>query len=300
METSTRAEKLLPKVTEMTDEESARVIAEAESKQFAYLMNLSTDRAKDIYQANLGEVERYKNSIKSMFDEINQLRIQNNFLKSHYEIVKKKEKLIDISDIRPFESKEIFYKYVNYVKIRDLSLAIYCILGVSYGLRHSDIVKLKLKDVVEYIETKKINKSDVLKFKDKKTKKPNWIEFEDIHIQIVENYVKKVFADVEHNDNTPFIIDVKTRRGFVYNSTIDRLKRYAKEIGLNPKHIGSHTLRKSFGFFMHLDGKSVEEIMKALNHSKPETTLRYIGITPEQARKNKIANLPGLNGFVDD
>ena len=120
-----------------------------------------------------------------------------------------------------------------------------------------------------------------------------------MQIQIVEQYIKKTF-DFEYDEKTPLIIDLETKKGFVYSTTLDRMKRYAKDIGLNPEFIGSHTLRKTFGYFMHLDGKSIEEIMLALNQKSQDVTLRYIGITPEQVRKNKIANLPGLANFVDD
>lgn len=270
-----------------------------EDRQFEYLSKLNLEQAVETYNKNIEQIEMIKNSISSMFSEIKRTRAENKFLKKKYDIKNKKERVVEISNIRPFESKEAFYKFVNYVKIRNYSLAIYCIIGATYGLRHSDIVKLKLKDIKEYIERRKLNKDEVYRFKDKKTRNKNFIEFDDMQIQIVEQYIKKTF-DFEYDEKTPLIIDLETKKGFVYSTTLDRMKRYAKDIGLNPEFIGSHTLRKTFGYFMHLDGKSIEEIMLALNQNSQDVTLRYIGITPEQVRKNKIANLPGLADFIDD
>lgn len=302
---STEAEKLMPEIAAMNDEQAGQCFAENEIEeiQFANLMNLDIEKANSMYKENISCIEMCKNGIYGLFEDIKRYRAENRFLKKHYGIDKKDEKIVDVSDIRPFESREIFYKFVNYVKVRDLSLSIYCIIGVTYGRRHSDIVNLKLKKTIEYIEQQKEKlkegKSSVMKTRDQKTRDPNFIEFEDMHIRIVEHYISKAF-DFEYDEKTPLIIDLKTKKGFIYNTTLDRMKRYAKEIGLNPDHIGLHTLRKSFGYFMYLDGKSLAEIMKALNQKSEEVTARYIGLTPEQVRKNKIANLPGLANFVDD
>lgn len=285
--------------TEVADESQDLSNEEIDAIQFEKLMNLDEEKAKEIFRENCDNVVDCKNSIHGLFENIKMYRAENKFLKKHYGIGKKDEKIVDVSDIRPFESKEVFSKFVNYVKVRDLSLAVYCIIGAVYGLRHSDIVKLKLKKIKEYIEQRKNNKDALHKFKDTKTRNKNFIEFEDMHIRIVENYISKAF-DFEYDEQTPLIIDLKTKKGFVYNTTLDRMKRYAKEIGLNPDFIGSHTLRKTFGYFMYLDGKSIADIMDALNQKSEKVTLRYIGITPEQVRKNKIANIPGLENFVDD
>ena len=43
--------------------------------------------------------------------------------------------------------------------------------------------------------------------------------------------------------------------------------------------IGTHSLRKTFGYIQHQNGTSIELIQRMLNHSSPEITLAYIGIT---------------------
>ena len=59
------------------------------------------------------------------------------------------------------------------------------------------------------------------------------------------------------------------------------LNRYAHMVGLNDG-IGTHTLRKTFGYHLYKRGVNLEYIQKMLNHSSPAITLRYIGITQEQ------------------
>ena len=55
----------------------------------------------------------------------------------------------------------------------------------------------------------------------------------------------------------------------------------AKSIGIKDK-IGTHTLRKTFGYHAYNNGYDITLIQKLFNHSTPAITLRYIGITQEE------------------
>jgi len=59
------------------------------------------------------------------------------------------------------------------------------------------------------------------------------------------------------------------------------LNKYAKAVGIRDK-IGTHTLRKTFGYHLYKKGIAVEYIQKLLNHSAASITLRYIGISQDQ------------------
>ena len=49
--------------------------------------------------------------------------------------------------------------------------------------------------------------------------------------------------------------------------------------------IGTHTLRKTFGYHAYQNGSSLELLMDIFNHSSKAQTLRYIGITEEQKKE---------------
>ncbi|EEM68408.1 PCZ2.8 [Bacillus thuringiensis serovar andalousiensis BGSC 4AW1] len=55
--------------------------------------------------------------------------------------------------------------------------------------------------------------------------------------------------------------------------------------------IGTHTMRKTFGYWYYKQTKDVAKLQKILNHSHPEVTLIYIGITAEEIEDS-------LNEFV--
>ena len=61
--------------------------------------------------------------------------------------------------------------------------------------------------------------------------------------------------------------------------------RFLNEVceDLNIKaNIGTHTMRKTFGYFFYQQFNNVALLQKILNHSSPSITLRYIGIAQEE------------------
>ena len=70
-----------------------------------------------------------------------------------------------------------------------------------------------------------------------------------------------------------------TRADVIYGNTI--INDVAKSIGIKDK-IGTHTLRKTFGYHAYNNGYDITLIQKLFNHSTPAITLRYIGITQEE------------------
>ena len=62
------------------------------------------------------------------------------------------------------------------------------------------------------------------------------------------------------------------------------LKRIAKKYKL--ESIGTHTLRKTFGYHFYKKTHDVALLMTIFNHSDPSITLRYIGIEQDNVNKS--------------
>ncbi len=58
------------------------------------------------------------------------------------------------------------------------------------------------------------------------------------------------------------------------------LNKAAKQFGIH--HIGTHSMRKSFGYHMYQKTQDIAMLMEMFNHSSPDITLRYIGINQER------------------
>ena len=75
----------------------------------------------------------------------------------------------------------------------------------------------------------------------------------------------------------------KSRKG--NNTPITTVQAYriineaGKRIGL--KEIGTHTMRKTFGYWHYQQYKDVAILQEIFNHASPSVTLRYIGINQD-------------------
>ncbi|MBZ9626311.1 tyrosine-type recombinase/integrase [Clostridium sp. FP2] len=155
------------------------------------------------------------------------------------------------------------------------------IFGINVGLRISDILKLKIEDLVKS-NSKTVR--DYVIITEKKTGKTKKFYIGDIVKKVIENYIK----DLSNLDMDNYVF--QSRKG--ENMPITRQRAYrilnnaAEIVGLVEKNeIGTHTLRKTFGYHAYQNGSSLELLMDIFNHSSKTQTLRYIGITEEQKKE---------------
>jgi site-specific recombinase XerD len=66
------------------------------------------------------------------------------------------------------------------------------------------------------------------------------------------------------------------------------LKKAADAVGIKDDNVGTHTLRKTWGYHAWKKGFSPALIMETLNHSNLNVTKRYLGI-----RQDEINDLYG-------
>ena len=163
------------------------------------------------------------------------------------------------------------------------------ILGINVGLRISDILKLKVRDL-----TKSNTKApkDYVIITEIKTRKIKKFYIGDIVKKVIENYMKE-------NNNPEFDTYIFLSKKGV-NRPITRQQAYriinnaAELLGIVERNdkgnlihgeIGTHTLRKTFGYHSFKNGTSLELLMDLFNHSSKTQTLRYIGITEDKKKE---------------
>lgn len=170
-----------------------------------------------------------------------------------------------VQPIRDKEKLDNMKRYLREKKARDYVLFL---MGISIGLRISDLLSLKKEDVFKtHLDLKELKTG-----KRKRVKIPGYIK-KDIH----------AYASTLNDGDYLF----KSRQGG--NRPIDRstayriLRKAAEEFRI--KEIGTHTLRKTFGYHFYLQTKDVATLQELYNHNNPETTLRYIGINQDSLDK---------------
>ena len=158
------------------------------------------------------------------------------------------------------------------------------VFGINSGLRIGDILSLKLADVKD----SQGNLKDYLDIKEQKTGKIRKVFFNKQIKDALNYYLKKTkLFDLDH-----FLF---TNEKSKENKAISRIRAYqlinawCREVGIKHK-VGGHTLRKTFGYHLRMQGVSIERISNLLNHQNIKVTFRYIGIDDDE-------NKEVINGF---
>ena len=168
--------------------------------------------------------------------------------------------------VQPIRDKNKIEEIKSYLKqngSRDLLLFT---MGINTGLRISDLLKLKVIDVR--------NKSHV-EIKEQKTGKIKRFPLLGNLQSMIEEYVRGRL------DNEYLF---RSREGA--NKPITRVMAYkiinnaCRKAGITD-NVGTHTLRKTFGYHHYQQFHDVAILQYLLNHSSPSITLRYIGITQD-------------------
>ncbi|NLD50768.1 MAG: site-specific integrase [Clostridiaceae bacterium] len=174
-----------------------------------------------------------------------------------------------IRDKKQIAAIKIYLKGTNF---RD-----YCLftLGNNSALRISDLLKLKIGDVID--EKKKVK--DRIQIKEKKTGKDKNFPIGDNAKKAVSEYLA---TRGEYSFNDPLFISRKGDKASLQRDQAYKIiNQAARAVGITER-IGSHTMRKTFAYQAYQSGIDLTLIQKLLNHSAPSVTLAYIGITQDQ------------------
>ena len=174
-----------------------------------------------------------------------------------------------VQPIRDLKKIDTIKKLLKQQNLRDYCLFV---LGINSGLRISDLLKLRIYDVSEKGKIK-----DRIRLREKKTNK-----FKDFPLSnSTKSALKEYLKTREYNENEPLFISRKNKGFLLRQQAYKIINDVAKSVGIKEK-IGTHTLRKTFGYHAYNNGYDITLIQKLFNHSSPAVTLRYIGITQDE------------------
>lgn len=146
------------------------------------------------------------------------------------------------------------------------------VLGINSALRVSDLLRLQVADVLD--ESDRPREAVVLK--EKKTGKTKRFPLNESVRGALKRYIE--WQASFRRDGPLF----PSRRGGALKrkQAWAILQQAGKRIGLD--HIGTHSLRKTFGYHVYRRTNDLAMVQLLLGHSSSSDTLRYIGITQEQ------------------
>ena len=168
--------------------------------------------------------------------------------------------------VEPIRKKEDIRKIEKILKRQSLRNLVLFKMGIICGLRISDILALNVSDVRD---------KDVLTLVEQKTSKQRKIPINNILKWILKNYIEG------KSDSAPLFASLKTSQRLDRFTAYKIIVKACRKAKIN-ENIGTHTLRKTFGYHYYKKYKDVAMLQKIFNHSSPNITLRYIGITEDE------------------
>lgn len=182
--------------------------------------------------------------------------------------------MIEVNALKDKKQIELLKKVLRSDNMRDYLLFT---MGINVGLRISDLLSLRLSDILNTNSKVK----DKITIIEGKTNKVRTLTINKSASTAIKEYV----STLDNYDMDWFLF--KSRKGS--NRSISRVQAWqvlsdsAKLAGIK-EPIGTHTLRKTFGYWSYKQGIDITLLQKVFGHSSPAITLRYIGITQEDIR----------------
>lgn len=176
-----------------------------------------------------------------------------------------------MNEVEPIRNRKKLKQIERFLRKRNPRDLLLFAMGTNTGLRVSDILALNVYDV---------KNKDYIDITEKKTGKHKRFPLNEKIKELIENFTRN------KNTNEPLfktIYQNRMERTYAYRI----VNRACRKVGINEK-IGTHTMRKTFGYHHYHRFKDVALLQKIFNHYSPSVTLRYIGIDQEEINNSYL------------
>ena len=148
-------------------------------------------------------------------------------------------------------------------------------VGINSGLRISDLLKLNYDD----IRNKDGNMKSHISIIEKKTNKPKMFPITNGLYAELEKYTRNMRSG-------EYLF--KSQKGVNRPISASQAYRIIVAAGANVglTEIGTHTLRKTFGYHHYQQFHDIAILQQIFNHSSPSITMRYLGLNQDTIDKS--------------
>lgn len=178
-------------------------------------------------------------------------------------------KMINVQPLRNTEEITAMRRTLSSGKYGQRNLLLFD-LGINTGLRISDIVRLRIEDVAN---------ADRVLILEGKTQKKRYIYLAGVRDQLD--------AYIAHTGSSGSLFPSRKGNGHITTTQAYRVLTDAA-IKIGKYDVGTHTLRKTFGFHYYKKTKDVAALMEIFNHTDQAVTKRYIGIRDEEIEESLL------------
>lgn len=151
-------------------------------------------------------------------------------------------------------------------------------LGINTAFRANELLSIK------YNQVKSLSVGDELELKQSKNKKHRKVVLNKNASKALHNYIKhdEYFRELDSDDCYLFY----SQKGDVLQvpSVTNMVKSWCKAVGLKGNY-GSHTLRKTWGYWQYKRGTPLPLLMVAFGHATQQQTLDYLCIQAKEVQE---------------
>ncbi|WP_264175925.1 tyrosine-type recombinase/integrase [Virgibacillus alimentarius] len=142
------------------------------------------------------------------------------------------------------------------------------LIGINTGLRVNDLVQLKVGDV---------KNKDVFSIREGKTNKKR-----EINVGMLQKEIER-FTEGKRPDE--FLFQSQKGTSPITTTQVYRILDDAADF-MGRDDVGTHTMRKTFGYHHYKQFKDVAILQEIFNHAAPSITRRYIGIRQDEINES--------------
>ena len=174
--------------------------------------------------------------------------------------------------VEPIRDKKLIVKMIDKLNETCKRDGLLFRMGINTILRVSDLLKLKVVDVLHSNGQFR----EYLCLKEQKTDKPRKIKLNSL----IRSEIMKYILHYELDDDHYLFFSLRNPKKPLDRVTAyKRLTKVATSVGI--EHFGTHSMRKTLAYQVYVKTKDIGLVMNMLNHSNPKVTMHYIGITQE-------------------
>ena len=174
-----------------------------------------------------------------------------------------------MNTVEPIRDKRDIAAMKKYLREKDEKYYIMFITGINLGLRVNEILKMTIGDVKGRRETT---------FRQSKTGKEITVAYNTELVREYKEYCKGKSPEeaLVPNPYNEYKSITRERAWQVLAEAADAI-----HIQYN---VGTHTMRKTCGYHYYKRTHDIATLQVWFNHSSPDVTLKYIGITADSVR----------------
>ncbi|HWJ78545.1 MAG TPA: tyrosine-type recombinase/integrase [Niallia sp.] len=178
-----------------------------------------------------------------------------------------------VDPIKDIESINAIKEMLRNQSQRDLLLFV---LGINTGIRVSDLLSLRVKDVIDQKGIK-----EFLYLTESEETKAYYLNSQ------VQTELDIYLNELDISEEDFLFKSKKNDHAITRQQAYRIINKAAKQVGITGK-IGMHTLRKTFGYHAYRKGIAISILMEIYNHHTPSETLKYLGINKEDKKLVRV------------